>query len=82
MAGSYNEWDLSVITAFITTAITIIVLTTRLLTGSTSLKSAGLDKGSYPPLLPYWIPFVAHLPQFLYDPEKLLRKARYFNCSL
>jgi hypothetical protein len=76
MAGLFGSVDLSVLAAFITTALTIIILTTRLLTSTRSLKSAGVDKGSHPPVLPYWIPFIGHLPQFLYDPEKLLRTAR------
>lgn len=74
MDGLFSSWE--VLTALITTAITIIILTTRLITGNGSIQSAGAEKGSRPPMLAYWVPFVGHLPNFLYDPELLLQQAR------
>ncbi|KAF2417996.1 cytochrome P450 [Tothia fuscella] len=72
----YQDWDVSVLIAFLTTFLTIVVLSTRLITGNGSIESAGLEKGSRPPMLPYWFPFIGHLSNFLYDPEALLNQAR------
>jgi len=74
--GMYGEWDLSIVTAFLITAFAITILTTRIITGNGTIQSEGAGKGSRPPMLPYWVPFIGHLPKFLHDPETLLQQAR------
>jgi hypothetical protein len=72
-----SEWDFPIILVSVVTSITAILLSTRLITGNNSVKFASGDQGSSPPTLPYWIPLLGHLPQFLYDVQSLLKEAKY-----
>ena len=54
-------------------AVVFISLSTRVLTISRS-KAAAPGSGNEPPLAPYWIPYLQHLPDFLSDPNGTFRR--------
>ena len=72
-----SGWDFPMIFAVIVTSITIIVLATRLLTGTPLNGASAGGQTKTPPMLPYWIPFLGHLPRFLYSIEGTLAEAKY-----
>ncbi|KAL2351401.1 putative P450 monooxygenase [Cryomyces antarcticus] len=55
----------------------VIVLSTRFVSGCLggSCQTDG-DGTQTVPMVPYWIPFVGHVPEFILTPERLLRGAR------
>ncbi|KAK7422844.1 hypothetical protein QQX98_001410 [Neonectria punicea] len=61
-------------TAFtITCAVVIVLLTTRFITGgASSLK----DGSKSPPLAPYWVPYLGHLPRLFFNPSFALTRLR------
>lgn len=61
-----------------------ILIATRYVTGALSheISCRGSIVGVQPRMLPYWIPFIGHLPDLLLWPEKLLNTTRYDEPSL
>jgi hypothetical protein len=69
-------------TASALVAVGVVVISTLLLTflvttaqGTWALRHKG--KAGYPPPMPYMIPFIGHLPQFLRDAKGFLARATY-----
>ena len=58
-------------------SVTLIVLTTRYVTGLPPAKTASPNTPTAIPMLPYWIPFFGHIFSFALTPDRLLEKARY-----
>ena len=65
----------TLVMTIITTAVSISLLT-RLLSGSSSVKAAGVGQSTPPPILPYWIPYLGHFIPFAYNQESVLKDAR------
>jgi hypothetical protein len=72
--SSATGWDLPVILAGLFTFATLLFLWTRLTSGVSTSSSSGTSKP--PPSLPYWIPFLAHLPHWIFDYDGTLRETK------
>ena len=70
----WQDWNTK--SLFVVSALVILAITTRFLTGLSSPSKLGQDGLKSVPLVPYWLPIIGHIPQFSLAPESLLNRAR------